>query len=81
MVSSMFIQERDDGFDVVLLDDVQNLRAFNQNAVQHLENALINERRRINEDNRSNSQMRITKVGKLHTHYLFRSTDIFQCLH
>lgn len=41
----MFVQERDDGFDMVLLDDVQNLRAFNQNAVQHLENALINERK------------------------------------
>lgn len=29
MVPSMFVQERDDGFDVVLLDDVQNLGAFN----------------------------------------------------
>lgn len=35
----MFIQERDDGFNMVLLDDVQNLRAFNQNTVQHLKNA------------------------------------------
>jgi len=25
----MLVEERDDGFDVVLLDDVQNLRAFN----------------------------------------------------
>lgn len=41
----MFVQERDDRFDVVLLDDVQNLGAFNQNAVQHLKNALINERK------------------------------------
>lgn len=39
VVSSMFIQERDDGFYMVLLNDVQNLRAFNQNTVQHLENA------------------------------------------
>lgn len=29
MVPSMLVQERDDGFNVVLLDDVQNLRAFN----------------------------------------------------
>lgn len=33
VVSSMFIQERDDGFNMVLLDDVQNLGAFNQNTV------------------------------------------------
>lgn len=39
MVSSMFIQERDDGFYMVLLNDVQNLRAFNQNTVQHFKNA------------------------------------------
>lgn len=35
----MFIQERDDGLNMVLLDDVQNLGAFNQNTVQHLQNA------------------------------------------
>ncbi len=29
MVPSMLVQEGDDGLDVVLLDDVQNLRAFN----------------------------------------------------
>lgn len=28
MVPSMLVQERDDGFNVVLLDNVQNLRAF-----------------------------------------------------
>ena len=28
MVPSMLVQERDDGFDVVLLDNVQYLRAF-----------------------------------------------------
>lgn len=39
VVSSMFIQERDDGFYMVLLNDVQNLGAFNQNTIQHLENA------------------------------------------
>lgn len=39
VVSSMFIQERDDRFYMVLLNDVQNLRAFNQDTVQHLENA------------------------------------------
>lgn len=29
VVPSMLVEERDDGFDVVLLDDVQNLGAFN----------------------------------------------------
>ena len=38
VVPSMLVQERDDGFDVVLLDDVQNLRALNQHTVQHLKN-------------------------------------------
>lgn len=29
VVPSMLVQERDDGLDVILLNDVQNLRAFN----------------------------------------------------
>ena len=34
----MFVQQGDDGLNVVLLDDVQNLRTFNQNTIEHLQN-------------------------------------------
>lgn len=33
----MLVEQRDDGFDVILLDDVENLGAFNQHTVQHLQ--------------------------------------------
>lgn len=39
VIASMFIQQGDDGLDVVLLDDVQYLGALDQNAVQHLQDA------------------------------------------
>ena len=37
VVAAMFVQQGDDGLDVVLLDDVQNLGALDQNAVKHLQ--------------------------------------------
>ena len=36
-VTSMFVNEGDDGDDVLLLDHVQGLRAVNQHAVQHIQ--------------------------------------------
>lgn len=33
----MLVQEGDDGLDVVLLDDVQDLGTLNQDTVQHLQ--------------------------------------------
>lgn len=39
VIASVLVQKRDNRLDVVLLDDVQDFRAFNQNAVQHLQNA------------------------------------------
>lgn len=39
VIASMFVQKRDDRFDVVLLDDVKHLRAFNKDTIQHLQNA------------------------------------------
>lgn len=33
MITSMFVQKCDDGFDVVFLDDVKHFRTFNQNAI------------------------------------------------
>lgn len=38
MVPAVLVEEGDDGFDVVLLDDVENLRALDEHAVQHLQN-------------------------------------------
>lgn len=35
----MFVQKRNDRFDVVLLDDVKHLRTFNKDTIQHLQNA------------------------------------------
>lgn len=37
MVASMFIQQRDNWLDVILLDDVQHLWTLNQNTIQHLQ--------------------------------------------
>ena len=37
MVPPMLVQKGDDGLDVVLLDDVQDLRTLNQDTVQHLQ--------------------------------------------
>ena len=37
MVPPMLVQEGDDGLDVVLLDDVQDLGTLNQDTVQHLQ--------------------------------------------
>ncbi len=39
MVASMFIQQRNDGFDVILLDDIQHLWTLNQNTIQHLQDS------------------------------------------
>lgn len=39
MVPPMLVQEGDDGLDVVLLDDVQDLGTLDQDAVQHLQDA------------------------------------------
>lgn len=39
MIASMLVQKRNDRFDVVLLDDVKHLRAFNKDTIQHLQNA------------------------------------------
>jgi len=39
VVPSVLVQERDDGFNVVFLDDVQNFRAFNEDTVEHLKNS------------------------------------------
>lgn len=39
MVASMFVQQRNNWLDVILLDDVQHLRALNQNTIQHLQDA------------------------------------------
>lgn len=35
----MFIQQGNDGLDVILLDDVEHLRALNQNTIQHLQDS------------------------------------------
>lgn len=37
MVPPVLVQEGDDGLDVVLLDDIQDLRTLNQDTVQHLQ--------------------------------------------
>lgn len=37
MVPPVLVQERDDGLDVVLLDDIQDFGALNQYTVQHLQ--------------------------------------------
>lgn len=39
MVASMFVQQRDNGLNVILLDDVQHFWTLNQNTVQHLQNS------------------------------------------
>lgn len=39
VITSVFIQQRDDGLDVILLDYVQNLWTFNQNTVQNLQDS------------------------------------------
>ncbi len=39
VIASMFVQKRNDRFDVVLLDDVKHLRTFNKDTIQHLQNA------------------------------------------
>lgn len=39
VVASMFIQQGNDWLDVILLDDVQHLRALNQNTIQHLQDS------------------------------------------
>lgn len=39
MVASMFVQKRDNGLNVILLDDIQHLRTLNQNTIQHLQNS------------------------------------------
>lgn len=39
MISSVFVQQRDNGLDVILLDDVQHLRTLNQNTIQHLQDS------------------------------------------
>lgn len=37
MVPSVLVEEGDNGFDVVLLDDVENFRALDEHTVQHLQ--------------------------------------------
>lgn len=39
VITSVFIQQRDDGLDVILLDYVQHLWTFNQNTVQNLQDS------------------------------------------
>ncbi len=39
VIASMFVQKRNDRFDVVLLDDVKHFRTFNKDTIQHLQNA------------------------------------------
>lgn len=39
VVPSVLVEQRDDGLNVVLLDDVQNFWTFNQDAVQHLQDS------------------------------------------
>lgn len=39
VVPPVLVQEGDDGLDVVLLDDVQDLRTLNQDTVQHLQDS------------------------------------------
>lgn len=39
MVASMFVQQWDNGLNVIFLDDVQHLRTLNQNTIQHLQDS------------------------------------------
>lgn len=42
MIAPMFIQQGDDWFDVILLDDIQHLWTLNQNTIQHLKDSWDN---------------------------------------
>jgi len=42
VVAPVLIQQRDDGFDVIFLDDVQHLWTLNQNTIQHLQDSCPN---------------------------------------
>lgn len=42
MIASVFIQQGDDWFDMILLDDIQHLWTLNQNTIQHLKDSCDN---------------------------------------
>lgn len=44
VVPPVFVQQGDDGLDVVLLDDVQDLRTLNQDTVQHFQDPCTDNR-------------------------------------
>lgn len=60
MVASMFVQQRDNGLNVILLDDIQHLWTLNQNTVQHLQDSC-----------RDNTNIRVTKLIPIYNNTVF----------
>lgn len=60
MVASMFVQQRDNGLNVILLDDIQHLRTLDQNTIQHLQDSC-----------HDNINIRVTTLIPIYNNILF----------